>query len=394
MITLLDRQLFKEIIFLFLLCLGSLVSLIVVGRFLQLRDLLLGLDIGFFDLLALFFYMSPFFLLLLIPVACMLSVFLTLLRMSTDRELLAMKSGGVSLYRLIPAVLAFCLLCTLATTTVSLYGLSWGINHFRSSVVEFARSKTQLVLQPGIFNKDFPGLMVYARQVDNTRGLLEDIIIEDRTRDPITATILAARGAISTDPDQGVILIVLEDGRVYRQEEDRISVGTFDRYQVRLNLSRLLRGFELFDLFDAQPRELSMDMLRELQAHPENMADFNYDAKDFRKIRVEIQKRWALPAACLVLGLLAVPLACAFEGLDRRYGLFLALGGFLVYYSLLSFGISLGETNTLAPVVGLWLPNVILAVTALIGIRQVAREQSLRVVDRIRHVGLFTGRRP
>lgn len=393
MVTLLTRQLFREIVSLFFLCLGSLVCLIVIGRFLQLRDLLLGLDIGLWDLLVLFFYMSPFFLLLLIPVACMLSVFLTLLRMSTDRELIALKSGGVSLYRLLPAPALFCVLCTLATMLVSLYGLSWGIDHFRARVVDLARSKTQLVLQPGVFNKDFPGLMVYARQVDNSRGLLEEIIVEDQTRDPITATILAARGAITTDPAQGVILIVLEDGRIYRQEEDRVSVGTFDRYQVRLNLSRLLRGFELFDLFDAQPRELSMRQLRELFDDPSLMANYNYDAKDYRKIRVEIQKRWALPAACLVLGMLAVPLACAFEGLDRRYGIFLALSCFLVYYSFLSFGISLGETGSVDPRVGLWLPNVLLACIAAWGIRQVARERSFRLMERLRHLRFALGAR-
>ncbi|THB62933.1 MAG: LPS export ABC transporter permease LptF [Desulfovibrio sp.] len=377
---------FKEIFFLFSLCLGSLVCLIVIGRFLQLRDLLLGLDISFLDLLLLFFYMSPFFLLLLLPVSCMLGVFLTLLRMSTDRELVALKSAGISLYRLIPAPLIFCILCTAATMFISFYGLSWGIDHFRARVVDLARTKTQLVLQPGVFNKQFPGLMVYARQVDNSRGLLEHVIVEDQTRDTATATILAARGAISTDSDQGVIMIVLEDGHVYRQEQDRISVASFERYQVRLNLSNLLRGFELFDLFDAQPRELSLNALRELMQHPELMEHYHYDLKDYRKIRVEIQKRWALPAACLVLGLIAVPLACAFEGFDRKYGVFFALAIFLIYYSFLSFGISLGETESLDPRVGLWLPNVALALLGVIGFRQVAREKSFRIVDLARNL--------
>lgn len=85
---------FKELVSIFLLCLGALLSLILIGRGLQLRELFLGLDLGLTDATLLFLYLVPFFMLLVVPVACMLSVFLTFLRMSTDRELVALKAGG------------------------------------------------------------------------------------------------------------------------------------------------------------------------------------------------------------------------------------------------------------------------------------------------------------
>ena len=83
--SLLQRQIVKEIANLFVLAVGVLLTLILISRAVQMRELFLGLDLGILDTVLLFGYMTPLFLMLVIPIACMLSVFLTFLRMSTDR---------------------------------------------------------------------------------------------------------------------------------------------------------------------------------------------------------------------------------------------------------------------------------------------------------------------
>ena len=149
------RQIFKEHLSLFLLIGSCLLGLILVGRMLQLREMLLSQNLGVFDVLRLFFYLSPVFLLLLTPIACMLSIFLTFLRMSADRELTALKASGVSLYQLLVAPIAFGTLCTLFSLYIGLFGLSWGMEQFKHSLIEFARTKTKLSLQSGVFNQAF-----------------------------------------------------------------------------------------------------------------------------------------------------------------------------------------------------------------------------------------------
>jgi len=158
------RQIFKEHLSLFLLIGSCLLGLILVGRMLQLREMLLSQNLDLFDVLRLFFYLSPVFLLLLTPIACMLSIFLTFLRMSADRELTALKASGVSLYQLLFAPLVFASLCTLFSLYIGLFGLSWGMEHFKHSLLEFARTKTKLSLQSGAFNQEFPGLTIYAQK--------------------------------------------------------------------------------------------------------------------------------------------------------------------------------------------------------------------------------------
>ena len=381
--ALVHRRIFRELAFLFSLCAAALLSLLLIGRLLQLRELFITQNLNLGDLLKLFFYLSPFFLLLIIPIACMLAVFLTFLRMGTDRELTALKAGGVSLYQLLPAPAAFCLLGAVATAFVSLFGVSWGMAHFRTTVLDLARTKTQLVLQPGVFNRDFPGLMVFARQVDSQAGVLSEVLVQDRTRKDITATILAPSGSVRTDTQQGQILFALKDGTIYRQEKEGVSVLSFGEYVVRLDLSKLVHGY---DLGEVRPKEMSFTRLLELAADP-NLAA-THSPNFVRKVGVETQLRLAMPLACPVLGLFALPMACAFGGLRQQWGLLLALGFFIFYYSLLSLGRAMGEAGSLAPALGLWLPNLVFALVGTAGLRLTVREDWPHLADQLSHIPL------
>ena len=75
------------------------------------------------------------------------------------------------------------------------------------------------------------------------------------------------------------------------------------------------------------------------------------------------------------------PLAAAFEGLHRQTGLVLALVMFFVYYSLMSFGFSMGEAGTVPPAIGLWIPNALFFFAGLYGIRLAERERAPRIVS-------------
>ncbi|MCC8193530.1 MAG: LptF/LptG family permease, partial [Deltaproteobacteria bacterium] len=178
-----QRYIIKELAQGFVLCFVSLLTLILMGRGLQMRNLSLGLDLTALDAALLFFYMIPMFMLIVVPFSCMLTVFLTFLRMSTDRELVALRAGGVSLYQLLPAPLIFCTLCGVMTLFVSLFGISWGMDNFRTTIVDIANNRARIVVQPGVFNQDIFGLTLFARQVDPDTQEMRRVIFEDTTQD-------------------------------------------------------------------------------------------------------------------------------------------------------------------------------------------------------------------
>ncbi|MGE4556892.1 MAG: LPS export ABC transporter permease LptF [Desulfovibrionaceae bacterium] len=375
MTHLLQRRLLAELFFNFLLSAGVLCALILVGRMVQLRELLITLELTPWQLARLFGYLLPFFLLLILPIACMVSVFLTFLRLSTDRELLALKACGLSLYQLLPAPIIFSVLIMCVNFYVSFEGLAWGMNHFRTEVMERIREKTRLVLQPGVFNKDFPNLTIYSKRVDPNSGDLTGVFVRDRTRKNIDVTIVAGNGRLKTRPDKWEFYLILGDGRIYQREAEKLSVLKFKEYRIRLPLQFLVQGSQIDDV---KPKEMSYADLLAVQADP-NSAN-KYDETFMSKVRVELQKRVAMPLGCLVLGLFALPLACAFRGLKQHYGLILAITFFFIYYTLLSLSMSLGVGGAMPAWVGLWGANALFFGAAILGVRVTSRERNVRFV--------------
>ncbi len=354
---LLQRELFREMLLISGICLGGFLCLILLGRLLQLRDLFMAQGVTFLDLMKLFVFLSPLFLILLIPVSCMMGLFLTFLRMGADRELISLRAGGISFWPLMPAPLFLCLCGSVLTLWISLVGISWGMDNFRETVVEMARHKTSVNIQPGVFNTSFPGLTVYATQADPGSGELRGVFVLDSSRTETSATIVAPKGKIDSDAQKGQVFVLLENGHIYRKQREELSVITFDRYLLSLDMSRLLGGFELKD---KAPKEMSWDDLRE-----QTFGGVADKSKNFqRKIQMEMHKRFALPAACLVLGLFSLPLAFFFQGMKRQFGPLVCLGAFFLYYVLLSAGMSLAEGGVWSAAVGLWMPNAIFLLAA------------------------------
>lgn len=377
--SLLQRQIFREILYLFSLSSGVLLTLILISRAVQMRELFLGLDMGILDTLLLFAYMTPMFLMLVIPIACMLSVFLTFLRMSTDRELVALRAGGVNIYQMLPAPLLFSILCMFLTLWVSLHWLAWGMENFRTTIMDIANTRAKIVVQPGVFNNDFPNLVLFSRQVDPESGGMTQVLVDDRSHPERHMIILAPDGRIDTDQERAELVFRLQNGKIYTTDKQGTSVLGFDEYIVRLPLNSL---FNSLDMGEVRPREMSWAQLSSISREEALKRDVNYA----NKIDVERHKRWAYPVACLALTIFVLPLASAFEGLHRQTGLMLALAMFFVYYSLMSLGFSTGEAGTIPPVIGLWVPNILFLLIGSYGISLTARERAPHFVTLVQNM--------
>ncbi|MBT8762348.1 LPS export ABC transporter permease LptF [Desulfohalobiaceae bacterium Ax17] len=369
------RENTKEIFVIFCICIFSILSLLLIGRILQLKDLFIGQSVTIFDLLKIFIFLSPAFLILLIPISCMLSIFLCYLRMATDRELIALQSAGLSIKEFILSPLCFSVFCAGLTAFVSFYALPTGMDKFRQVTMEIIRTKTQLVLKPGVFNRDFPGLTFFAQKVDPRQGKLTNVFVEDATKKEAVVNILAPEGSLVTDSQKGEMYFTLYNGQIYQQTREDFSVISFSKYNLRLNLSKILGGFKLDD---KRPGEMSWQELKQARKK------FAHKKKDYRRIIMEMHKRFVLPLACLVLGLFALPLGMSLEGVGRQYGVVLALVFFLVYYAMFSIAFSLGETGKLPAQICLWIPNFIFTFFAILGYYLCCKGREMALLQKFR----------
>jgi LPS export ABC transporter permease LptG len=108
-------------------------------------------------------------------------------------------------------------------------------------------------------------------------------------------------------------------------------------------------------LEEVNPWELlsSRQMYRYLQRHASM-------AKDTRQQKVyDIYARLAMPWACLIVTLFAVPVGASSRRQNPVHGIFMAVAFFFAYYALSQIGLFLGKRQILWPWLGAWLSNII-----------------------------------
>lgn len=367
---LLNKRVFFECVKVFLISVTVLMAFVLMGRALQIKDMLMGLDLTFFDTLLVFLYLSPNFLLIMMPVSAMLAVFLTFLRMGSDKELIALKAGGISLYQLLKAPILFGVLATLLCFWISFSLIAVGSNNFRSHILDIAQNRVNIALQPGIFNQDIPNLVFFAKKVDVQNGSLAEVLVEDTSNEDATLTILAPFGNLTVDYLKSDVVMLLKEGVIYSTSKDKTIKLNFDEYIIRFALGSLFKGL---DLGPIEPTEMSWN---DLTAFDTTKIEKNAVTEWIgNKIRIEMHKRWVFPLSCLVLTIFAVPIAASFQGVHKQSGLIFALIIFFTYYVLISLGMNLAEYSGMNPYLTIWLPVLLFFIVSLYGVYLSANER-------------------
>ena len=92
---------------------------------------------------------------------------------------------------------------------------------------------------------------------------------------------------------------------------------------------------------------------------------------------VEYHRKFAIPFACIVFGLVGVPLGIEPARSVRSRGFAVSLAVIFVYYILLSAGQGFAEQGSIPAWFGLWLPNMVFGVLGVFLMRRAARERAL-----------------
>ena len=86
---------------------------------------------------------------------------------------------------------------------------------------------------------------------------------------------------------------------------------------------------------------------------------------EWRQARVELYERFALPFACLVFALLAVPLSVRPHRGGRAVGFLISVVLVLGYYLLFVIGSGFAKQGKIPPALGVWTPNLVMGLFGL-----------------------------
>jgi lipopolysaccharide export system permease protein len=149
----------------------------------------------------------------------------------------------------------------------------------------------------------------------------------------------------------------------------------FTTYDVSLNLAVALARFSQREK-DAQ--EMTLGELRRV------IAERAAAGRPVNSELVELHRKFSLPFACLVFGLVGVPLGVQPVRAVRSRSFSVSLALIFFYYLLLTGGEALAEKGKLPALVALWIPNVVFTVLGSALFVAAARERSIDVAGHLR----------
>ncbi|MBI5050852.1 MAG: LptF/LptG family permease [Nitrospirae bacterium] len=339
------RSIFRELFANFLVVIAFLSFVLFMEKFVRLTRLVMGKGAELTDILKVFLFLQPPILLLSIPMAILIAVFLTYGRMSTDNEIIMLKSSGMSFWFISKPAVIFSALGFGILLFISLYLLPRSVHAFKQTLYEVIAKKASMTIEKQTFSKVFKGTVIFVKEMpsgDRFNGIFIYTDADSPTRYP--AVIVAENGAIRSYPEEGLIELNMHNGLIHAFTEKGSSEVTFWEYNLVLT-----------SMIETK-REKKLDEIR--------FADLWKGKGDNVLWHVEINRRLAIPFACLIFGLLGPALSTKIGKTGRIGSFSFSLSILVLYYFLFIFGEGTAKAGKLSPFLGLWGPNILFGIAA------------------------------
>lgn len=178
-------------------------------------DDLMGKGIEIIVILELLFYVSAGLIPLALPLSILLSSIMTFGNLAEHNELTALKSSGLSLYRIIRPLAITAVGIALFTFYFANYVIPVANFKWHSIIYDIQQTKVSALLKPGSFSKELDG---YAIKIDKgTEDTFEGILIHDHSSPKILKTVRAEKGKLYKSDNGKYLFFELQNGKVIEE---------------------------------------------------------------------------------------------------------------------------------------------------------------------------------
>ena len=226
-------------------------------------------------------------------------------------------------------------------------------------------------VQPRVFYEDFKNMVLYVQDVTPAAGaaLWHHVFVADLTK-PASPNVTTANSAVvvngtAADGTQQVRMHLLNGGQhqVSPTNPDQYDISTFATSDVPLQSGA--QDEPKVSRLDAPLQAMSMQELYK------SATTGNTKAK--RPFKIELNRRFSYPFACLVLMLVGVPLGLSSKRGGKSTGFVLTILLVFVYYFLSLVGGALAKQEKLSPFFGVWGANLLFAVVGIVLLQEMSR---------------------
>lgn len=359
-LTLMDRYITGELIMPFLFGVVAFTSIgVSIGVLLDLLRRVTESGLPFATAMQIFMLKLPYFVGFAFPMSMLLSCLMVYGRLSGDSELIALRSCGVSVYRLVAPAIAIGLLVTLVNFAFN-EAIVPAANRQAAAVLEYAVTKGQpsfternilyqefrTVRQPNGRREELLSRTFYAREYDGQR--MKGLTILDFSKDGLNQIVASESAAWNGEKQawdffNGTIYLVAPDGS-YR------NIVRFEQQQLKLPRTPLDIAKNSRDADEMSIAEIN-DYLK--------LIEQGGNQREIRKMRLRMQQKLALPFACLAFGLVGATMGVRPQRTSRAAGFGLSLIIIVSYYLLIIVGQGLYQFGVFNAFLAGWLPTLV-----------------------------------
>ena len=380
MLPLLHRYILKEVLVATLLAMGLFIFVLLLGNLLRdVASLLATGKLGAWIFLKLLALLIPYVASYALPLGVLTGTLISLGRLSSQQEVIAMKSAGMSLYQIASPIIVISFIGMVAGVLVNLqYAPKSRIAYKRLAISAVSKNPAEFI-EKRRFIHDFPNYVIYMGDQDGS--LMKDFWIWELDEKKRVKLFLRAReGNLNFDRERNSLVLVLKDAAVEKRNDDDPETFTSDVFR-SVSFGELPIEFPMDSLFGekSQKRMKIKDMtfarlMRERKAAMEKEIEESDGMSNLRmKIQMHIQKNFAMAFSVFSLAIFGVPLAIRVGRKESYANLAIALVIALTYYFLIIV-VSWFEGNPgLRPDLLVWIPNIIFQVLGFIMIRNANR---------------------
>jgi len=395
LLKILTRYALIQIIEPFILALVAFTSVLIVDKVFLLTKYFVEKGINPWYMVEMLFYYLPAALVLTVPMAVLVGIVTAFGQMSADNEIIAMKTAGISMQKMIAPVVISTLILSVFMVFFMDFGIPKGNQAYTRLYAQLRQQHPALVLEPNTIMEEMSadGRRWYFKDIDPKTNNMKSIIIWERSGD--TPKIITAQEG-ELEFFGGWTALNLYNGNIYQSDPKDPSKGylsgSFAKDRIILDIAQSLEGD---DRIAAGPRNMSIKEVKagliKLREQLESPLTQSYVKEYINKYqlgnyRVELYKKLSIPFASLIFGLIGVPLGLIVRKSGKMVGLGVGVGLIIVYYILITIGEKLSKAGLYAPLLGAWTPNILIGIAGIILIIKTIREapiQTLKIVNKL-----------
>ncbi len=153
-----------------------------------------------------------------LPLAVLLASLMTFGNLAENLELLAFKSSGISLVRIMAPVMLISACIAIGAFMFANFVMPVTNLKMRSLLYDIQQQRPELTIKPGVFDNNLEGYSIRIGSRDTKTSLLQDILIFDHTKKQGNIRVTVAdSGYMKMSADEKHLLLTLYNGHTYEE---------------------------------------------------------------------------------------------------------------------------------------------------------------------------------